>query len=318
MTARSLPPRQGKPDSESMTPLVLLVDDQEWTSRSLESVLRPKGHVVVKAYTGRQALELVPKINPDAIIVDFHLPDMDGVDLARKLKQADNVHAATPLFMMSTGTIGRAQRLEALGAGAWDILRHPVDPAELVLRLDTFVRAKAEADFFREEGLTDHSTGTYNTRGLVRRTAELSAEAVRSNRPVAVVTIGPEWSPTDARDEGEESRDRRLAEILQSALRGSDTLGRFGPGEFAIVAPATDREGATRLAERILDMVRSQGERSRIEGAVVEDEIRVRAGLYATPGKLAVDAADLLAKATTALRRAQVDPEGVPVRFYDA
>ena len=46
-----------------MTPLVLLVDDQEWTSRSIESILRPRGHVVLKAYTGRQSLELVQKVS---------------------------------------------------------------------------------------------------------------------------------------------------------------------------------------------------------------------------------------------------------------
>lgn len=317
MTPGSPAPRPTDSESQPMTPLVLIVDDQEWTSRSLESVLRPKGHVVVKAYTGRQALDLVPKINPDAIIVNFRLPDMDGVDLARELRNADNVHHVTPLFMMSTGTIGRAQRLEALGAGAWDILRHPVDPAELVLRLDTFVRAKAEADFLREEGLTDHSTGCYNTRGLVRRASELSAEAVRSNRPVAVVTIGPEWSPEVLEESVEEERDRRLAEILRSVLRGSDTLGRFGPGEFAILAPATDREGATRLAERILDMTRRVHGQGDAEPSV-SDDLKVRAGLYSAPGKLAVDAADLLAKATTALRRAQVDSDGLPLRFYDA
>ena len=67
-------------DLPSLTPLVLLVDDQEWTSRSIESILRPKGHVVLKAYTGRQALDLVQKVSPDAMIVDFHLPDLDDLD----------------------------------------------------------------------------------------------------------------------------------------------------------------------------------------------------------------------------------------------
>ena len=180
-------------DQTSLTPLVLLVDDQEWTSRSIESILRPKGHVVLKAYTGRQALDLVQKVSPDAIIVDFHLPDMDGIEVARELKQSPTVHAVTPLIMISASAPGRNERLDALQAGAWDILRHPVDPGELVLRMETLVRAKQEADRIREEGLTDPSTGFYNARGLLRRTQEISADAIRFERPLACIAFGPEW-----------------------------------------------------------------------------------------------------------------------------
>jgi len=101
-----------------LTPLVLLVDDQEWTSRSIESILRPKGHVVLKAYTGQQALDLVKKVSPDAMLVDVHLPDIDGIDLVRQLKASPTVHATTPILMITSTTIGRAERLEALSAGA--------------------------------------------------------------------------------------------------------------------------------------------------------------------------------------------------------
>src|SRR5690554_6500708 len=72
--SRGFPPSMSRMDNApEFTPLVLLVDDQEWTSRSIESILRPKGHVVLKAYTGQQAIELVTKVNPDAVIVDVHL-----------------------------------------------------------------------------------------------------------------------------------------------------------------------------------------------------------------------------------------------------
>src|SRR5688572_9109208 len=121
-----------------LTPLILLVDDQEWTSRSIESILRPKGHVVLKAYTGKQALDLVQKVSPDALLVDLHLPDIDGIDLVRQLKAYPSIQSMTPMLMITGGAVGRAERLEALGAGAWDILTHPVDPNELILRMETF------------------------------------------------------------------------------------------------------------------------------------------------------------------------------------
>ena len=100
-----------------LTPLVLLVDDQEWTSRSIESILRPKGHVVLKAYTGQQALDLVQKVSPDALIVDVHLPDIDGIDLVRQLRESPTIRSMTPILMITADSVGRAERLEALAAG---------------------------------------------------------------------------------------------------------------------------------------------------------------------------------------------------------
>ena len=188
-----------------LTPLVLLVDDQEWTSRSIESILRPKGHVVLKAYTGQQALDLVKKVSPDAVLVDVHLPDIDGIDLVRKLRESNTVYSTTPVLMITSASVGRAERLEALSAGAWDVLTHPVDPNELILRMDTFVRAKQEADRVRDEGLTDPATGFYNVRGILKRAHEISADAVRFDRPLTCIAFGPHLLGEVERESAEEA-----------------------------------------------------------------------------------------------------------------
>lgn len=315
------PSGQESTGQPSLTPLVLLVDDQEWTSRSIESILRPKGHVVLKAYTGRQALDLVQKISPDAIIVDFHLPDLDGIDVSRELKRAPTVHAITPLLMISAGTIGRAERLEALSAGAWDILRHPVDPGELVIRMETLVRAKQEADRIRDEGLTDPGTGFYNARGLLRRAHEISADAIRFKRPLACIAFGPEW--IDQATAGEDAKGvDRLAEGIAAALhrvtRISDTVGRLASGEFVIVAPGTDHEGAVRLADRVLELVQEHAGATEEAPGAGFVEVRLRAGFYAPAASEPVNPEDLLFKATMALRRAQVDEGGFAIRSYEA
>jgi len=215
-------------DPPALTPLVLVVDDQEWTSRSIESILRPKGHVVLKAYTGRQALDLVQKVSPDAIIVDFHLPDLDGIDVVREIRRAPTVYPVTPLLMMSASAVGRAERLEALGVGAWGFLHHPLDPGELVLRMETLIRAKQEADRIRDEGLTDPGTGFYNARGLLRRAQEISADAVRFERPLACIAFGPEWlDPTAAVADDVVASDDRLAEGVAEALKSATRVSGF-------------------------------------------------------------------------------------------
>ncbi len=312
------PAGQGRVDP-SFTPLVLLVDDQEWTSRSIESILRPRGHVVLKAYTGGQALDLVHKVNPDLIIVDFHLPDVDGVDVARRLRGCPSVHSVTPLLMISASSIGRAERLNALAAGAWDILRHPVDPEELIVRVETLVRAKQEADRIREDGLTDPRTGFYNAKGLLRRTQEVSADAQRSERPLSCVAFGPDWvaaSETPERIPDRELLDDGIAQTLRTGTRVSDTLGRLGSGEFVVVAPGTDQAGAVRLADRLLGLLESSTGGS--TAAWPSGAPHLRAGCYAIGGSEPVNPEDLLFRATMALRRAQSDDDGLPVRSYGA
>jgi len=309
-------------NAPEFTPLVLLVDDQEWTSRSIESILRPKGHVVLKAYTGQQALELVTKVNPDAVIVDVHLPDIDGIDLLRRLRESPTIQPTTPILMITAGTVGKAERLEALGAGAWDILSHPVDPSELVLRMDTFVRAKQTADRTREEGLTDPGTGFYNVRGILRRAKEIGADAVRFDRPMACIALGPHALGADqdpaASDAYMAEMTRRISNALRQVTRVSDTIGRLGPGEFVIVAPGTDQTGALRLADRIMEAADEYAREQGLDPVQLEELHRLRAGFCAVRGSDPLSPEDLLLKATMALRRAQADDGSFRVRGYEA
>jgi two-component system cell cycle response regulator len=306
------------PSTPDLTPLVLLVDDQEWTSRSIESILRPKGHVVLKAYTGQQALDLVQKVSPDALIVDVHLPDIDGIDLVRRLRTSPTIQSMTPILMITGGSVGRAERLEALGAGAWDILTHPVDPNELILRMETFVRAKQDADRLRDEGLTDPTTGFYNARGILKRAKEIGADAVRFDRPLTAIAFGPH-ALGDGGAESEallELVNRQVAVALRSVTRTSDTIGRLGPGEFVVVAPGTDQGGAVRLADRVFEAVEAASKGPEL----IDPEVlrQVRAGFCAVSGGEPTTPEDLLLKATMALRKAQADEGSFRVRAYDA
>lgn len=310
-------------DSTSdLTPLILLVDDQEWTARAIESILRPKGHVVLKAYTGQQALDLVGKVSPDAALVDANLPDFEGSDLIRRLRSAPTIHTTTPILLTTGSAMGRAQRLEVLGAGAWDILAHPVDPNELILRLDTFVRAKQEADRVRDEGLTDPATGLYNVRGVLRRTKEISADALRFERPLTCVAFGL-GQTGDGRQpevEGDEDVGVEVSEPIASALRQvtriSDTIGCLGPGEFVVIAPGTNQEGGVRLADRVLEALDQTASSAPTEAR--DALARIRAGLCAVDTTDPTSPEDLLLRATTALRSAQADDGSFRVRSFEA
>jgi diguanylate cyclase (GGDEF)-like protein len=279
-------------------PLALIVTDQEWSTRSIESILGPKGYAVLRAYSGREAIERARSGQPDVIILDTHLPDQDGLQVCRALRDQSVVSASTPILVTSTAHPSRPQRLAALQAGAWESLSHPVDAEELLLKLDTFVRAKFAADHARDEGLLDLATGLYNVRGLARRAREVGAEAFRRRTALACVVVGID--PVDGTETTFGTLEH-LAHAIQQTGRVSDAIGRLGRSEFAVIAPSTDAAGAVKLAQRLAEALEQSG-----------PEFRVRAGydavdnLHDTP----MEPVDLLVHATSALRKSRAEGNG--------
>jgi diguanylate cyclase (GGDEF)-like protein len=287
--------------TQRYTPSLLLVEDQEWTARSIESILRPHGFVVFKAYTGNQCLSVIPRVTPDVLMIATGLPDMTGVDLIIQLKERGAIRPSTPIVIVSIAEMSQAERTQAFEAGAWDIVRPPFALVELAPKMLNWIRAKQDGDAAREEGLVDPATGVYNFRGLVKRTEEIVSDANRSERDVSFIVIGPAFGndgleKSDAVVAGGPGVERQLAGILLAACRLSDAVGRLGEGEFAVVLPQTDQSGASILAQRILDAFPKE-----LAG------VQLRAGLYSAhrSKKDPVLSVDLLSRATAALRKAQ-------------
>ena len=186
-------------------PLVLVANAQEWVSRSLESILRPAGYAVLKAYTGSDALEGARRATADVLIFDTALPDTDVLALCRALRVDPAITPSTPIFLTMSGPLGRTQVLDALRAGANGVWGQPLDTEEFLLRLEGPVRAKLDADAARAGGLLDPRTGLYNARGLVscsrpRRTGRRSSSPWRGRSvpPPGPRTPSADWVTTSS------------------------------------------------------------------------------------------------------------------------
>ncbi|MDQ4079137.1 MAG: response regulator [Gemmatimonadota bacterium] len=306
-------------ESKRRPPLVLIACDQEWSGRSLESILGPRGYAVLRAYTGRQAIELARTTQPDAVIIDVRLPDLDGVDVCLTLREDPAFSATTPIVMTGTGQVSRAQKLTAYQAGAWEYCSQPLDGDLLLAKLGSFIRAKNEVDRVRDDSLTDELTGLYNVKGLARRAKEIGAEALRTHHALACVAFGP-----DASIRGESEEDARMLEqqigerigsILRAAGRASDAIGRLGQNEFAIVAPSTPAAGAVRLVERMREKMQTAS----IEVGGSAHSIMIRAGYTAVPdmAESPVDADEMLLRAVRALHHLRTEGNGSFLRSYE-
>jgi len=116
-------------------PRVLVVDDEQQILRALRVILREAGFEPLPASTGEEALDLAAIQRPDAAIIDLLLPDMDGVELARRLREWTDI----PLIVLSA--VGEEDaKVRALAAGADDYVTKPFGPRELVARLQANLR----------------------------------------------------------------------------------------------------------------------------------------------------------------------------------
>jgi len=249
-------------------PLVLLANADQWLTESLESVLTQGGYRVMATAKRQQVLELARRYLPDAILLDMGLDQRASDDLAlcRALRADPAIPRATPIILTTAGPALRAQQLEALRAGAWELRGDPLDMEELVLRLGVYVQGKLEIDRLGAEGLVDRASGLYNDAGMERRSAELAAFTARQGMPLACAV----FQPVDGGVLTSGAADR-LAQAFRRAGRISDAVCRTGPAEFAVFAPATDETGAEGLVQRITDAVSRSA------------AVRLRAGISASP-----------------------------------
>jgi two-component system KDP operon response regulator KdpE len=114
---------------------VLVVDDEIAIQRFLRVALNGHGFKVSEAATGQEALLAITKERPDLIILDLGLPDMDGVEVTRRLREWSTV----PVIILSVRE-QEVEKIAALDAGADDYLTKPFGVGELLARIRTILR----------------------------------------------------------------------------------------------------------------------------------------------------------------------------------
>ncbi|MCB0076822.1 MAG: response regulator transcription factor [Anaerolineales bacterium] len=115
---------------------LLVVDDESDLLAELCPMLERAGYRVARAADGQEALGKVPTVQPDLIILDVLMPKMDGRELLRRLRQADNWVPVILLTQVNTAM----ERVMSLQEGADDYLNKPFDPMELLARIQAILR----------------------------------------------------------------------------------------------------------------------------------------------------------------------------------
>ncbi|PWB75382.1 response regulator [candidate division GN15 bacterium] len=118
---------------------ILLVDDSSFQRKLMSKMLCSMGHRVTEAENGRKGLDLVDTLEPDMIITDLLMPELDGIGLLRDLKKRDS---AIPAVVVSAD-IQETTRQECLQLGARDFLNKPVKHADLAATVERLLQSIA-------------------------------------------------------------------------------------------------------------------------------------------------------------------------------
>jgi two-component system cell cycle response regulator len=243
---------------------ILVADDSGVSRHVICTFLRALGHDVISAKDGTEALEALRSDTGISLaLVDWMMPGLDGIEVCRQLRAIPD-RAYT--YMISVTTRSEKQDIVcALEAGFDDFLTKPVQPAELNARLlvgsriiDLQEKLIQTCKLSQFKATHDSLTGLWNRGAILEFLRAQLAMAVRHQSNLAVMMVDIDHFKKINDTYGHSVGDSALihvARLMNSSIRASDWLGRYGGEEFLVIASESPGSDATRLAERIRRVV---------------------------------------------------------------
>jgi diguanylate cyclase (GGDEF)-like protein len=252
---------------------ILAVDDDPMSLKLLERTLRKAGHQVATARDGREALQIAIETNPQVVLADWMMPELNGLELCRALRRIET--GQDMYFLLLTGRDDEDRVVEAFDAGVDDYVAKPFNARMLMARLKggqrvIELKAKVEADRqtmgqqladlgtltrkLRTASLTDALTELPNRRYIMKRLEQEWEAAVRTGRPLSLIMIDIDDFKKVNDLHGHDVGDvvlKETANVLRGSTRQGEEVARLGGEEFLVVCPNASAAQARVCAERI-------------------------------------------------------------------
>ena len=228
---------------------VLLIDDDEEQAKFSELILQQAGMQTRSITQPLQALESLNDFLPDLILMDVYMPECDGLELSKVIRQVDTYVSIPIVFLSSEADLHK--QLDAMSLGGDDFLTKPIAPWHLIsavssrIKRGRIIRTLAECDSLT--GLLNH------TSGKKRFDAEIS-RAKRDGSPVSFAMLDIDHFKHVNDVYGHPTGDRvlkSLSGLLRQRLRISDSISRYGGEEFVAILPNTTAVQAKQLMDLI-------------------------------------------------------------------
>ncbi len=232
---------------------VLIGEDDREQALALRSILVDEDYDVALATDGAQVVRLAQKLCPDLILLDVHMPVLDGFDALEELV-GDARTRNVPILIVS-GADDLLPRVRELKLDTVDFLRKPFSLLELLARVDRSLNQAAARQHLRNEASIDDLTGLGNPRYLRERLGLEQSRIARYGTQSAIVMVDVDKLKQINDRHGHVVGSRILREIgqtLRREIRDTDLAARYGGDEFVVLLPHTTAPEACTFAERVL------------------------------------------------------------------
>lgn len=214
-----------------MNKTVLIIDDDDLLRKSLQNGLKQNDFSVLTANSAEQGIQILSRINVDAIVLDRMMTGMDGLSLLKQLRESGNM---TPVIML-TAMSGPENAIDGLSSGANDYLSKPFQLQELILRLNNIIRQKPTPEQNLPHGLifADNEFFIKTSQDSVGKLLSLSGEEKKllqnlTNPTGNIVAASPMVA-------------KRLRMKINSVLSDLDIITIRGRGYKIISTPNTEK-----------------------------------------------------------------------------
>ncbi len=245
---------------------MLIVEDDPFVQKVVKKVFTGMGFEVLACGDGATAIDFIKNDRIQFAVVDWILPEMDGLTLCRKVRK---LKLSRYIYMIVLTSRNKKEDLvQALDAGADDYIAKPFDERELSARARVGMRIiQLENKLINNQkrlmklAKEDPLTGILNRRSLFDGILKEINRASREGASMATILVDADNFKAINDTHGHLAGDVALSEFakrLQDSCREYDLLGRYSGEEFLVFLPRTDREGAIRVAERIRTSLRAK------------------------------------------------------------
>ena len=251
-----------KDQAKSRASNILVVDDESQPRKELALLLASAGFNVQQAADAHEAEEQLAAGAIGVVLVDADMPNINGFELCRRIRKA---HGAGVYLILRTTKEDLFSRELNIDEGADDFLIEPLSDKEVLTRVETGRKMRHLQEKLEETNkslalleVTDPLTGAFNRK---QTDTEMKREMDRSRRygrPVSVVMLDIDGFRGLNDKFGRAVGDRVLAEIariLRLSIRTTDTVGRYGGEEFAVLLPETAKKQALDAAEKMRTVI---------------------------------------------------------------
>ncbi len=281
---------------------VLVVDDSEFIHELVRARLRQEGLHVEHELSGEAGFRHAIERQPDLILLDIDLPDTNGFDICRRLKDRAETRQIPVIFL--TGQTDTEAKVKGLDLGAVDYVTKPFDEVELRARVRAALRTKRLQDLLQQQSFLDGLTGLWNRKYLNNRLEGELNLAKRYGRRLSVILGDIDHFKLINDTYGHLFGDyviQRIAEALSRGARRSDIACRYGGEEFAFLLPGSSIGPSAVVAERL--RVAIESEQFDVQGSQIQ--VTISFGVASTADLNPMTSEAILTRADRALYAAK-------------